>query len=159
MLRKNREEGKRRRFLKEIAFRSSLYMKVPLQEPLHEKILLFRSNNWSSQYLELSFCLRNKDYTMIAYILYEIVFNPPKIKVLSIFLVQYHSAFTSRKNGDLYASLYPPFSLLSLLIFLSSLFSVLSHCAAQASENFSSCLGLHVMESQMCYHARHKFFC
>ena len=90
MLRKNREEGRNRRFLKEIAIKGSLYMEVPLQEPLHEKILLFRSSNWSSQCLELSFCLRNKDYTIIAYILYEIVFSPRKKKVLSSFFVQYH---------------------------------------------------------------------
>lgn len=38
-------------------------------------------------------------------------------------------------------------------------FSVLSHCAAQASANCSSCLGLHVMGSQMWYHARHNFWC
>lgn len=45
VLRKNRKEGRRRRFLKEITIRSSLHMGVPLQELLHEKILLFRSSD------------------------------------------------------------------------------------------------------------------
>lgn len=51
---------------------------------------------------------------------YVRLFLAPGKKILSIFLVQYHSAFASRKNRDLYASLSPPVSRLSLLIFLSS---------------------------------------
>lgn len=105
MLRKNREEGRSRRFRKEIAIRGSLYMEVPLQEPLNEKILLFRSSNWSSQCLELSFCLRNKDYTMIACILCEIVFSPRKKKFWVVFLCSIISFCIQKEWGSLWFSL------------------------------------------------------